>query len=129
MVCHCVRIPAGITKLQMNEAHYPSWIKSTISISHLLAIVNSSMNFIIYCLAAPRFRRALARKCTCMRRCRETTEARTDVEMTEMASIRTLRTLATGQSRQGTEAPSQVEMIEMTTIGTPCTLAVPLNGE
>ena len=113
MVCHFTRLPAvfyhdGIGKwakecadismetrmaclgyLQMNEtrtikAYYPDWLKKTISVSHLLAIVNSAVNFVIYCLVVPPFRRALARKCACLRRHREGTEARRQIEMIEL---------------------------------------------
>ena len=125
---------ACVASFQMNEprsieAHYPDWLKQIISLGHLLVIANSSMNFMIYCLATPPFRTALARKCACLRRSREGTEARPQVEMIEMTSFRTLRTLAAGQTSQGTEARSQAEMIETTNIATICTLAVPFNGE
>ena len=148
VVCHVARIPAifyydsiniwkeGCSKitmetriacainLQMNEtrsieAYYPDLLKKTISLSHLLVIVNSSVNFIIYCLSAPPFRMALARKCACLRRRREGTEGRPQVEIIEMTNIRTTSTLAHGQGRQGTKACPQVEMIETTNNDTP----------
>ena len=158
MVCHFVRIPAVfyhdyidkwagecskiimetrtacVWNLQMNEtrsieAYYPDWLKKTTSLGHLLVIVNSSVNFIIYCLVAPPFRTALARKCACLRRSREGTEALPQVEMIQMTNIRTLPTLADAQDRQGTEERSQLEMIATTNNGALCTLAAPLNGE
>ena len=110
--------------LQVNETrsievYYPDWLKNTISLSHLLIIVNSSVNFIIYCLAAPPFRTALARKWACLRQRREGTEAFPQAERIEMTNIRRPRTLAVEQSRQGAEACPQVEMIETTNNDTP----------
>ena len=40
----------------------PAWILCTISVSHLLLMVNSSVNFLVYCVAGKRFRSILARK-------------------------------------------------------------------
>lgn len=40
----------------------PSWILCSISVSHLLLMVNSSVNFLVYCVAGTRFRRVLVRK-------------------------------------------------------------------
>ena len=119
MVCHFVRIPAVfyhdyidkwadecskiftetkiacVWNLQMNEtrsiqAYYPDWLKKTTSLGHLLVIVNSSVNFIIYCLVAPPWRRALLRKFTGLRRSREATEASSQVEMKKIGNIRTV---------------------------------------
>ena len=121
--------------LQMNEtrsieAYYPDLLKKIISLSHLLVIVNSSVNFIIYCLGTPPFRMALARKFACLRRCREGTEARPQVGMIQMAtpndSNSTVRTLAVGQSRQDIEAHSHVVM---TNVGARSTLTAPLSGK
>ena len=40
----------------------PAWIMCTISVSHLLLMANSSVNFLVYCVAGKRFRSTLARK-------------------------------------------------------------------
>ena len=40
----------------------PPWILCTISVSHLLLMVNSSVNFLVYCVAGKRFRSILTRK-------------------------------------------------------------------
>ena len=40
----------------------PAWILCTISVSHFLLMVNSSVNFLVYCVAGKRFRSILARK-------------------------------------------------------------------
>ncbi len=40
----------------------PTWVMCSISVSHLLLIVNSSVNFLVYCVAGTRFRRILFRK-------------------------------------------------------------------
>ena len=40
----------------------PAWILCTISVSHLLLMVNSSVNFLVYCVAGKRFRSILAKK-------------------------------------------------------------------
>ena len=40
----------------------PAWILCTISVSHLLLMVNSSVNFVVYCVAGKRFRSILAKK-------------------------------------------------------------------
>ena len=46
-----------------NMGRYPpAWILCTISVSHLLLMANSSVNFLVYCVAGKRFRSILARK-------------------------------------------------------------------
>jgi hypothetical protein len=40
----------------------PAWILCSISVSHLLLMVNSSVNFLVYCMAGTRFRRVFVRK-------------------------------------------------------------------
>ena len=40
----------------------PSWILCSISVSHLLLMVNSSVNFLVYCVAGTKFRRVLMTK-------------------------------------------------------------------
>ena len=34
----------------------PVWVNCTISVSHLLLMINSSVNFLVYCVAGTRFR-------------------------------------------------------------------------
>ena len=40
----------------------PTWVMCSVSVSHLLLMVNSSVNFLVYCVAGTRFRRILFRK-------------------------------------------------------------------
>ena len=40
----------------------PAWVLCTISVSHLLLMLNSSVNFLVYCVAGKRFRSILAKK-------------------------------------------------------------------
>ena len=47
---------------QMMGRYPPAWILCTISVSHLLLMVNSSVNFLVYCVAGTRFRSILAKK-------------------------------------------------------------------
>ena len=42
---------------------YPSWLWAIIPISHTLLILNSSINFILYCWLGSRFRKGLKRQC------------------------------------------------------------------
>ena len=125
---------ACVGNLPMNETRsiqgfYPDWLRKTTSLGHLLVIVNSSVNFIIYCLVAQPFRTVLARKCAYLLRSRESTEARPQIEMIPMTNIHTIGTLAAEQSTQGTEARSPAETVETIKIATNGILAEPLNGE
>ena len=44
------------------ESHWSDWMDAVVSFSHLLATVNSSINFVLYCFVGDKFKNTLLRK-------------------------------------------------------------------
>jgi len=79
-------------ELQGGRARYPTWMFIVSPISHLLLVLNSSLNFLIYCFVGARFRiqfrRALGSCCT-RRESAELLETRfTRADTMEMSQVR-----------------------------------------
>jgi len=69
MICHSLRFFLAFymgTGTKKDTDCYPEWLWPVSSINHLLLITNSSINFIIYCVAGTKFRKALHRKFPCL---------------------------------------------------------------
>ena len=72
-VCHCLRVFLAFYSVSVmertnecivkgKEAAHPSWLYVISALNHLMLMVNSSINFIIYCAVGSKFRKVLKDK-------------------------------------------------------------------
>ena len=91
---HIVHFCCFILGMDM-ESHWNDWMDAVVSFSHLLATVNSSLNFVIYCYKDNKFRQSLCKMFAEISPCFETCDRRFGRRRNGFTSVATAATNGT----------------------------------